>query len=184
MDVWIWNWNIYILTLRGYTDITIIVFIPRLTKYFFSNTSNQGWSLKHPMNLKNKRLMYAYLVPWYNYGFPFSKHTKKIQTFNVWRHNDEKLADFFSEQWKSWKTKLTATAKPRYKQNVLPGPVKISCALIMLPCTIFYVFVLFFVLFCFVCWFFFYLFIFLFCKWPFTNATIQRNNVLGSYGYV
>ena len=37
---------------------------PRLTKLF------------SPMNLKNERLRYAYLVPWYNYGSLLSIHTK------------------------------------------------------------------------------------------------------------
>ena len=46
------------------------------------------------MNLKNKRLRYAYLVLWYSYGSPLSIHTKKVQTYHVWRHNDIIIVDF------------------------------------------------------------------------------------------
>ena len=48
---------------------------------------NQGECCNTPMNLKNKRRRYAYLVPWYRYGSPLSG-IPKIQTSRVGRHDD------------------------------------------------------------------------------------------------
>ena len=55
-----------------------------------------------PMNLKNKRLSNALLVPWYSDGFPLSIHTKKEQKSHVWCHNDVKIADLEWITGQSW----------------------------------------------------------------------------------
>ena len=54
---------------------------PRLTKRCFVTRLTRG--VHPPMNLKNKRLRYAYLVQWYSYGSPLSIHTTKVQTSHV-----------------------------------------------------------------------------------------------------
>ena len=72
-------------------DLRKKIFInPRLTKLIFETGLTNGRLLQPPMNLKNKRLMYAHLVPWFRYGSLLSIHTKtkKVQTSYVWRHND------------------------------------------------------------------------------------------------
>ena len=60
----------------------IFDFNPRLTKLF------------SPVNLKNERLRYAYLVPQYSYGPLLSIHTKNVQTSHVRRQNDVIIVDF------------------------------------------------------------------------------------------
>ena len=56
-------------------------FLTLANQAIFCNTSNQGDVAIPLVNLKNKRLRYAYLVPWYSYGSPLSIHTTKVQTY-------------------------------------------------------------------------------------------------------
>ena len=63
-------------------------FNPRLTKPLFCNTSYQGILWQPPMNLKNKRLRYAYFVACNRPGSSLSIHAKKVQTSHLLRHDE------------------------------------------------------------------------------------------------
>ena len=67
---------------------------PHLTKRFCVIPLTKGGCCNPPWTLKNKRLRYVYLVPWYGYGSPLSTYTKKVQTSHVWRPNDVIIVDY------------------------------------------------------------------------------------------
>ena len=69
----------YLKCFSSYRASSFSAYNPGLTKLF------------SPVNLKNKRPRYTYLIPWYSYGSPFSIHTKKSTNIpcmtSQWRHN-------------------------------------------------------------------------------------------------
>ena len=69
----------FLLTIaKNLLPATVGYFNPRLTKLFLVTRLTSGGGgcrggglLQPPMNLKNKHLRCAHLVPWYSYGSPF-----------------------------------------------------------------------------------------------------------------
>ena len=56
----------------------VFVFVFVFVCFFVARLTKEGL-LQPPMHLKNKRLRYAYLVPWYSYGSSLSIDTTKYK---------------------------------------------------------------------------------------------------------